>query len=100
MPEEWTIGWHEVTYTDETKVKLPVIYGYNIRSGKNNTNSSSYADAEAVGSSDVEVMGATYAEEKNGKTFYKTAYKNQFPEKEIKHIKYISKNGIEVEALY
>lgn len=99
VPDDWTIGWHVVTYFDGTKAKLPVIYGYNIRSSFMDEKKD-YESTESIVSSDIEVLGATIPTVRNGKIFYKTAYKNPYPEKEIKNITYISKDGIEVESKY
>ena len=97
--DEWQIGQHEVVYTDGTKVNLPIIYGYNIRSEslKEITDSGS---EEARPTAYVEVIGASYPEMKEDRMFYKTAYTNPYPEKEIKAICLKSKPGIKIEARY
>lgn len=99
VPDDWIIGWYTVTYTDKETVKLPVIYGYNIRSSTKDGRLG-VESAESIVTSDIEVMGATYPFAKNGKMYYKTAYVNPCPDKEIDNIVYSSKTGIEVEILY
>lgn len=95
--DEWQIGQHEVVYTDGTKVNLPIIYGYNIRSEslKEITDSGS---EEARPTAYVEVIGASYPEMYDGKMFYKTAYKNPYPGKKIKTILTKPKADIRIEA--
>lgn len=101
VPEDWLIGNHLVTYTDGTTAKLPVIYGYNIRESQSSGVGSKDVDStEAVASSEIEAMGASYSVIKNDKTYYRTAYKNPFPHKQIKNITYISQKDIAVEADY
>ena len=96
VEDEWKIGEHTVTYTDGTKTVLPVIYGYNIRS--ESEKEEFFSDStEAVPKGYVEILGATYPEVRNGRMFYKTAYKNPYPEKEIESISTSSKSGIKIE---
>ena len=99
VPEAWLIGNHEVVYTDGTKAELPIVYGYNIRSDDEKETSDSGSE-EARTTSYIEVLGASYPEMFDGKMFYKTAYKNPYPEKQIKHICLKSKDGIKIEAKY
>ena len=99
VPEDWQIGHHEIVYTDGTKVELPIIYGYNIRSESLREITDSGSE-EARPTAYVEVIGASYPEMKDGRMFYKTAYKNPYPEKEIKAICLKSKPGIKIEARY
>lgn len=99
VPEDWLIGHHEVIYTDGTKVELPIIYGYNIRSDNEKETSDSGSE-EARTTSYIEILGASYPEIKNGRMFYRTAYKNPYPEKTIKQICVKSKDGIKIEARY
>ena len=99
VPEEWIIGWHEVTYKDGTKAKFPVVYGYNIRNSTCEM-PKEYKSAEAIGSEYVEILGATYPEIIDGKVFYKTAYKNPYPKKEIESIKYTPENEVLVDLIY
>lgn len=99
VPEDWLIGHHEVIYTDGTKIELPIVYGYNIRSS-NETETSDSGSEEARTTSYIEVLGASYPEMFDGRMFYKTAYKNPYPEKQIKHICLKSGNGIKIEARY
>ena len=95
VPEDHIIGWHIVTYDDNKTAELPVIYGYNIRYSKNNT-SNCINSAESIPAAEIEVLGATIPMEFGDKVYYKTAYKNPYPQKTIKTIKYKSKDGIEV----
>lgn len=101
VPEDWLIGNHVVTYIDGTTIKLPVIYGYNIREGQCPVKDASGVDKiEAASQSEVEVMGATYCNIREGKKFYHTAYKNPYPEKKIQNITYKAIKDIEVTADY
>ena len=99
VPEDWTIGYHIVTYTDGTKAPLPVIYGYNIRSS-NEEESAESSSEEAVPNSYVESIGASNPFFRDGKMYYRTAYRNPYPEKSIVSIRFEGKNGICVEAEY
>lgn len=101
IPEEWAIGEYVVTYTDGTKAMLPITFGYNIRSCTEGFNSDmGYEQAEASTSGIVEVAGASLPVKIGDKTFYKTAYKNPHPEKEIENIECMPKDGIEIETVY
>lgn len=101
VPEDWLIGNHIITYTDGTKAKLPIIYGYNIRNCQNQENDpKGIKSAESVVSSDIEALGASYTIERDGKIFYKTAYKNPYPEKTVENISVEAKDGINIEARY
>ncbi len=97
IEDEWKIGEHTVTYIDGTKISLPVIYGYNIRSESEKERFYSES-TEAVPIGHVEVLGATYPEIIDGRMFYRTAYKNPYPEKEIKSISTVSKDGIKIDT--
>ena len=99
IPEDWLIGTHEVVYTDGTKAALPIIYGYNIRSDSEKESSDSGSE-EARTTSYIEILGASYPVMRGSRMFYKTAYKNPYPEKTIKHICLKSKNGINIDAKY
>ena len=90
VDSDWLIGNHKVTYTDGTEAELPVIYGYNIRGCDAerkeitrdidedfNTNTDGYR---------VEVIGASYPFIEDGKVWYKAAYANPYPDKEIAYI--------------
>lgn len=103
VPEEWIIGWHVVTYEDGTTAKLPVTYGYNIRCGRKPERKEPRKDREStegVSAADMEVWGATYPIEKDGRIFYKTAYTNPHPDKKIQSITYVAAGEIAVEAEY
>ena len=101
VPEEWLIGKHVVTYSDGTTCELPVVYGYNIREMRCVQADSNGVDKiEAATQSEVEVMGATYSVIREGRKFYHTAYKNPFPEKQIKNISYQAQKDIEVLTRY
>ncbi|MBQ7119766.1 MAG: family 20 glycosylhydrolase [Oscillospiraceae bacterium] len=97
VPEEWEIGKHEVVYDDGTKAELPIIYGYNIRSESLREITDSGSE-EARPTEYVEVLGASYPEMLGDRMFYKTAYKNPYPEKEIKTILTKPKGDIRIEA--
>lgn len=99
--EDWEIGNHLVSYTDGTTAKLPILYGYNIRNSfKDQNDVSGMECAESVVSADIEPLGASCSMEENGKIFYKTAYVNPYPEKEIENITVEAKPGIKIEAKY
>lgn len=97
VPEEHTIGWHVVTYEDGTVVKLPVIYGYNIRYAYDRPTMAK--STEAIPDAAIEPIGASLPQKIGDKTFYKTAYRNPYPAKSIKTIVYEPKNDVNVEVL-
>lgn len=99
VPEDWLIGHHEVEYTDGTKAMLPIVYGYNIRTD-NEKEASDSGSAEARTTSYIEVLGASYPVTVDGRMFYKTAYKNPYPKKTIKHISLKPNPGVKIEAEY
>ncbi len=94
--EDWLIGSYMVTYTDGTKADLPVIYGYNIRSSENKDKAAFDCDTSVEG---IEPIGASYPYWENGKIWYRTAYADPYPDKQIKDIKFVSvdKEKIQVE---
>lgn len=98
--EEWTIGEHIVEYTDGTKVSLPIIYGYNIRTDvdADSTDSESVESTEAKATGYVEALGASFLIVCGDRLFYKTAYKNPYPEKQIKEIICKPRDGINIEV--
>ena len=79
IDEEWLLGYYNVEYADKSSVKLPVLYGYNI-----NCKDYDLFDDPAI----KEAIGASFPVVIDGVTYYKTAYKNPYPEKEIKSIKF------------
>ncbi len=96
VEDEWKIGEHIVEYTDGTKVSLPIIYGYNIRS-ENEKEDCISDSTEAVPKGYVEILGATYPEIIDGKMYYTTAYKNPYPEKEVRDIHTVARDEIKIE---
>ena len=101
IPEDWAIGEYTVTYTDGTKASLPITFGYNIRCCTESfTPDGDYEDAEATTTGIVEVAGASLPIQRGDKMFYKTAYKNPHPEKEIQKIECVPMDGIEIETVY
>ncbi len=78
IPEEWIIGNYIVNYTDGTKVKLPVNFYYNIGCRSYGINEKKLH----------KIFGACTPVNYKGETWYETAYKNPYPEKEIFHIYY------------
>ena len=77
VDEEWLLGYYNVEYVDATSAKLPVLYGYNI----------CCKDYDTLNDPAIrESVGASLPTAINGTTYYKTAYKNPYPEKEIKSI--------------
>ena len=90
VDSDWLIGNHKVTYTDGTEAELPVIYGYNIR-GCDAEIKANFRDIEEdfntnTDSRHVEAIGASYPFLLDGKIWYKTAYANPYPDKEIAYI--------------
>jgi hexosaminidase len=101
IPEEWAIGEYEVTYTDGTKVTLPITFGYNIRSCTEELDvNGGYETAEGSTSGIVEVAGASLPIKIGDKTFYKTAYKNPYPDKKIEKIGCIAFKDVKIETIY
>ena len=99
IPEEWTIGQHIVTYTDGTEAELPIVYGYNIRT-TTDVDNDDCDYTETAPTAFVEVIGASNPEMVEGKLWYRTAYKNPYPEKQIQSIRCEAKDGIEIETKY
>lgn len=101
IPEEWEIGEYAVTYTDGTMAKLPITFGYNIRSCTDSfEGDGGYETAEGSISGIIEAVGASLPIKIGEKTFYKTAYRNPHPEKEIEKIECIAFKGVKIETLY
>ena len=102
MPEDWIIGWHILTYTDGTEASLPIIYGYNIRSSGLDTESDreTIASAESKTTDYVEAIGASNPVVLDGKLWYRTAYRNPYPQKQILKIRCRAKDGIIIETQY
>ena len=102
VPEDWTIGHHVLTYTDGTEAALPIVYGYNIRSaaGSAAINGETIASAESKTKDYVEVIGASDPLVLDGKLWYRTAYRNPYPEKQISKIRCVAKDGIQIEVKY
>ena len=101
--EVYHMGYYKVTYTDETETKLEVKYGTNIASSaifcslgdnKEGFNPTSL-DESALG----EVSYSTIPFRKNGKTWYKTAFLNPYPEKTIRAVEYLPDRPEKVEIL-
>lgn len=99
VPEEWTIGRHIVTYTDGTQAELPIVYGYNIRTSAEDMDTGNDS-TEAMTTAFVEVLGASNPEFMDDKLWYRTAYKNPYPEKQIQSIRCEAKDGIDIETKY
>ena len=102
VPEDWTIGHHIVTYTDGTQAALPIVYGYNIRTanGPGRKDSETIASAESKTTDYVEVIGASNPVPLDGKLWYRAAYRNPHPEKQLQSIRCEAKNGMRIEARY
>ena len=102
VPEDWTIGHHILTYADGTEVKLPIVYGYNIRTanGGGKGSDETIASAESKVTDYVEVIGASDPVSVDGKLWYRTAYRNPYPEKQIQSIRCEAKTGIQIEVKY
>ncbi len=94
VDEEFHLGDHVVTYKDGSVVKLPVYYGYNIASSKTELSAEEYA--ASVASEHKEPVGASLPIYENGALRFKAAYKNPYPEKQIKSIEYQKVKDVEV----
>lgn len=99
VPEDWEIGKHILTYTDGTEVAFPIVYGYNIRTASEKTLADS-GSTEAKTTAYIEVVGASCPTVWEEKLFYRTAYANPYPHKQIKTIRCQPKPGIHIEAVY
>lgn len=88
--EKYHMGNYEVTYTDGTKALLEVKYGQNI----SNENTLCALDANSFDHINLdchpstEIFYSTVPLRKDGKTWYKTAFSNPHPDKEIENIVY------------
>ena len=90
----YDLGYYSVNYTDGTKAKLKVKYGTNISNedleyliddNKEGFNSV-MLDESALG----EISYSTIPFGNHGKTWYRTAYINPYPDKKIEKIEYVS----------
>ncbi len=95
VDKDWIIGNHVVKYTDGTIVRLPVVFGYNIRSSNPGCTEEEYKTSLTY--ENTEAIGSSYPYWKDGKVVYKAAYKNPHPDKAVESIEYESANGIEAE---
>lgn len=98
VPEDWIIGRHIVTYHDGTEAELPVMFGWNIRSAAESGTEDSNS-TEAVETSYIEVLGATFPQRIDGKMWYRTAYRNPHPEKTIVSIRTQANDGITIDVM-
>ncbi len=101
ITDDYKMGDYTVIYTDGTRATLPVIYGENIANrelelefGTEKMNAVSL-DLSAV----YEVGYSTLPSRIEGKTWYKTAYPNPYPEKTVAHIEYTPIREEPVETL-
>lgn len=102
--EVYHLGRYQVTYTDGTKAYLDVKYGTNISNqdipccwGEHvaDFNPETTLDASALS----EVCYSAIPSERNGKTYYTTAYENPHPEKTVVSVEYLSESDATVEVL-
>lgn len=95
------MGKYLLTYTDGDTAEFEVKYGTNI-SSSSLTEKEREADP-TVGVSEKalwEVSYSTVPSVQNGRTFYRTAFKNPHPEKKVKSFEYIPENGdVEISAV-
>lgn len=87
--KDWVLGHYHVTYSDGSVTKLEVRYGYNITNSQLEPGSIDYSRA----------LGATIPEVANGKMYYKTAYTNPYPKKEIQSVEFVPVNDEKVDFL-
>lgn len=101
--EVYHMGNYEVTYKDGTTALFEVKYGTNISNdtipctlGGNEAGFNvTMLDENALS----EMAYSTIPFRKNGKTWYKTAFVNPYPEKKIMGIRYIPDTGADVNVL-
>ena len=77
--ELYTLGHYEALYDDNTTAHFPVKYGTNISCNGIEYDSQSY----------YEVSSSTIPVQINGKYFYKCAFENPYPQKNIVGFKYV-----------
>lgn len=99
VPEDWQIGHYLLTYTDSTVAELPIIYGYNIRTQMKETDSI-YDLAEAKSAALIEAVGASCPEIRDGTLYYRTAYADPHPEKQLQSIVCKPKQDIRIETIH
>ncbi len=97
VDKDWIIGNHVVTYTDGTVARLPVVFGYNIRSSNPGCTEAEYKTSLTF--ENTEAIGVSYPYCKEGKVIYRTAFENPHPDKVVETIEYESAQGIEVELI-
>lgn len=92
--DKYRLGKYCVTYTDGTKAYFDVVYGENISSDKtpfiiDDIDNSEFNDVTLSENSLSEVSYSTIPLKINGKTYYKTAFLDPHPEKEIMEFTYL-----------
>ncbi|MBQ7090582.1 MAG: family 20 glycosylhydrolase [Clostridia bacterium] len=99
--EKYHMGNYKVTYTDGTTALLEVKYGKNI----SNEQTPCACDADNFDhvnldcNPSTEIFYSTIPMRLNGKTWYKTAYRNPYPEKTIESVVYQPDTEAKVEIL-
>lgn len=88
--EDWVLGHYCVTYSDGSQAALEVRYGYNITSSTLLPGSIDYSRA----------LGACLPCVIDGRQYYKTAYTNPYPQKEITAIVFEAIENHTVEMLH
>lgn len=97
VDEDWIIGNYVVTYADNTEVRLPVVFGYNIRSSNPGCTEEEYKTLQSY--ENMEAIGASYPYFKDGRIIYRTAFENPHPDKLVVSVEYESTHGIEVDLI-
>ncbi len=99
--EKYHMGNYKVTYTDGTTALLEVKYGKNI----SNEQTPCALDADSFDHVNLdchpstEIFYSTVPMRKDGKTWYKTAFANPYPEKTIESVVYQPDTDAKVEVL-
>ena len=91
----YSMGKYLLTYADGTTAEFPVVYGTNIASSKLGNSKDKEADP-TVGVAEGalrEVSYSTIPFNMDGRTVYRTAFKNPHPEKEVQSFTYLPVNG-------
>ena len=102
--EKYHMGKYVLTYTDNSTAEFEVKYGTNISSDSipctlgvdaDNIDPTLSVAESALG----EISYSTVPRSINGRTWYRTAFKNPHPEKTVSSFEYVPENGEPVEIL-
>ena len=105
-PEKYGLGAYRVEYTDGSIASLPVVYGENVSycgircEMGDEIDNSGFDDAANLSDNALnEISYSTLPFVSGGKTYYKTAYVDPHPEKEIASLTFVPCKDVSVDVL-